>query len=610
MLVPFRNGLLQYTCVGGNVNIPSFLTRTTFLGGYKINLRVDGTSLVGAISHGQKEYLIAVTLTASNAWSFTDSATHYLFVGYDTKGQIQYRDSVVEPSYGPVEPTPATSPQFFFNTTQNCWKEWVGSFWQTVDVLYVGNCNNSNITYQVRGTHGGQNIPTQAGYLVYGSSGRVLLLSDKTFLTTTDDIKTKDWSVSTSKLEYSLMLFNTNSNVGAFTCMKMMPGGALSVASPQDIGEYFLCLTLSSSTAGQLVDVTSMGVVVNNTWNWSSAGSNIYLGVTGELTDQNPYLLGLTTINALPIARALTSDSIIFNPPFVPLTITSVNGNSVVLVEGDNITIEVNGDNFTVSLSDSPALTGIPTTPNPPVNSNDTQIANTSFVKDSIDNFYNTSLLGRVWRWTPNTSYYAAREITSLNKDSAPDIIFYDDQLFVVIRDFTSSNTFSEKSGSYLVLQRLTNDTDVDYLELMIQGNAPLSLNQEIGSYLCVRDFIIDKQHVFPNSRMGSVSTIHQALCTLTTTTNNIVTIKRINNTNGIVDDIGTITFFAGNVNNVGTIGTFVFNDTIGTHPTTQLKFSKGDILTFALTTKSSDVTWIKINMLGTYVKFISPWFT
>lgn len=548
MQVPFRNGLLQYTCVGGNINIPSFLTKTSFLGGYKINVRVDGTSLMGTISHQQKEYIISVNTTASDAWAFSDNNTHYLFLGYDTKGQLSYKDSIVSPSYGSTEPVPASVPQFFFNTSQNCWKEWVGGFWQVVDLLYVGSCSDTTITHNTRGTYGGQNLAYQSGYPVYSPSGKAILLSDKTFLTTADDIITKDWSVSTTKLEYSLMLYETNQNVGAYTCMKMMPSGKLSVATPQDVGEYFLCLTLSSSLANQLVDVTHNGIVSNSSWNWSSIGAHVYLGITGELTDQNPYLAGLTTINALPVARVLSVDSVIFNPPFVPLTITSIDGNS-----------------------------------------------------------YNTSFLGRVWKWSANTQYYTARSISG--NDSAPDIVFYNDQLFVVVKNFTSSSTFSEKDGSDLALLRLTSDTDVDHLELMLQGSSPLSVNQEIGSYLCVRDFTIDRQHAFPNSRLGSLAVMHRALCNSSITANNIVTLKRINNSTGVVDTIGTITFTAGNTNLIGVVGTFAFSDTTGVNPTEQLTFSKGDVLSVVITTKSNDLSWIKINMIGTYVKFISPWF-
>ena len=550
MQVPFRNGLLQYTCVGGNINIPSFLTKTSFLGGYKINVRVDGTSLMGTISHQQKEYIISINSTVSDAWTFSDNNTHYLFVGYDTKGQITYKDSIVSPSYGSTEPVPEQVPQFFFNTSQNCWKEWVGGFWQVVDLLYVGNCSETAIMHNMRGTYGGQNLAYQSGYPVYSPSGKAILLSDKTFLTTADDIVTKDWSVSTTKLEYSLMLYETNQNVGAYTCMKMMPSGKLSVATPQDVGEYFLCLTLSSSLASQLVDVTHNGIVSNSSWSWQFIGAHVYVGITGELTDQNPYLAGLTTINALPVARVLSVDSVIFNPPFVPLTITSIDGNTV-------------------------------------------------------DNSYN--FLGRVWKWSANTQYYTARSISG--NDSAPDIVFYNDQLFVVIKNFTSSSTFSEKDGSDLALLRLTSDTDVDHLELMLQGSSPLSVNQEIGSYLCVRDFTIDRQHAFPNSRLGSLAVMHRALCNSSITANNIVTLKRINNSTGVVDTIGTITFTAGNTNLIGVVGTFAFSDTIGVNPTEQLTFSKGDVLSVVITTKSNDLSWIKINMIGTYVKFISPWF-
>jgi len=261
-----------------------------------------------------------------------------------------------------------------------------------------------------------------------------------------------------------------------------------------------------------------------------------------------------------------------------------------------------------------PVLEGDPQAPTPAANDNSTSIATTEFVQtvaSGITDVINAldeslQLLGQIHRWSPNTAYYAQRSVNDFI--SAPDVIAHNGELWLVTSDFTSGSSFSEKSGATVVLNRLRMDTDLDYLELVANAQAPMFVNQELGSYLAIRDFYIDFTHALPNTRLKAPVTLHRGMCNADITTQNLVTIYKVKGSTGVQTAIGTIDF-NGTAGAAGMPGVFTFNDAESVSPTTKLVFTKGDILIFKLTTKSNDLSWIRINMLGTYVPFHSPYF-
>lgn len=263
---------------------------------------------------------------------------------------------------------------------------------------------------------------------------------------------------------------------------------------------------------------------------------------------------------------------------------------------------------------DNPILTGDPQAPTPTSGDSSNSIATTEFVSlvagsinQTITNLDQAlQQLGQIWNWTPNTLFTNARTINDYI--TAPDIVHHEGSLYVVLQNFTSGVNFSEKSGANLVLSRLSMDTDLDHLELVAGATAPLFLDQEIGSYLAIRDFIIELEHTLPNSRLKAPTILHRALCNADITSANVVTLYKTKGTTGATTAVATISFNT-TASGAGMPGVFAFNDAESDTPTTKIVFQKGDILVFKLTTRSNDITWVRINMLGTYVSFLSPRF-
>ena len=298
---------------------------------------------------------------------------------------------------------------------------------------------------------------------------------------------------------------------------------------------------------------------------------------------------------------------------------------------------------------DSPTFVGTPAAPTPTEGDDSTRIATTAFVQRVSDALYTlisekvdiasivndlttlatdqplsayqgkvlmdfidgltTSVqqIGSIYKWKPNTWFYG--EITINDFILPPQIVEYQGSLYVVVTDFQSGSSFQEKISTTLVLSRLSMDVDKDYLEMCVAGYMPFLANQEIGAYIAVRPFVVDMQHALPNSRLAGNSVMHQALANAGLLSDNVVTLKRLNYSDGTTDTIGTITFGTVAASN-GIPGTFAFNDTKSPSPTTQLVFHKGDVLTFTLTTGTPQLQWLRINMLGTYVSFLSPLFS
>ena len=263
---------------------------------------------------------------------------------------------------------------------------------------------------------------------------------------------------------------------------------------------------------------------------------------------------------------------------------------------------------------DNPVFTGDPQAPTPASGDVSASIATTEFVSLVAGNINQTIIdldqalqqLGQIWNWRPNTLFESARTVNDYI--TAPDIVHHDGSLYLVTQNFTSGTDFSEKIGNNVVMYRLSMDADVDYLELVAGAVAPLFLNQEVGSYLAIRDFTIDLQHTLPNPRLKAPAILHRAVCNGDITSANIVTLYKTKGSTGASTAVATISFNT-TASGAGMPGVFSFNDVESDTPTTKLVFEKGDILVFKLTTRSNDITWVRINMLGTYVPFISPHF-
>lgn len=215
--------------------------------------------------------------------------------------------------------------------------------------------------------------------------------------------------------------------------------------------------------------------------------------------------------------------------------------------------------------------------------------------------------VGNVWRWEPNTPFYAE---TLVDGQMVPaDIVFYQGDLYITNVDFTSGGTFEERRWPEgLVLSRLTKDIDLEYLEITANASAPLTTGQEIGAYIAMRKMTIYEQESLPNARLNGPKQHHVAACNIGITSPLIIDVKRWNGGNNTEEQIGTITFDP-NGQSGWIPGVFVFSDPNqppAPEPT-QMFFDVYDTLILRANTVPSGFQWVRVNLLGTCLKFVSP---
>lgn len=212
--------------------------------------------------------------------------------------------------------------------------------------------------------------------------------------------------------------------------------------------------------------------------------------------------------------------------------------------------------------------------------------------------------VGQVRKWEPETEYWEA------GATEPPNMVIHDDQLYIVLKDFTSGLDFSvvDAFPSDLALRRLRAATDVDYVEVTASGIAPLVVGQRVGQYLCSKrgvSFFLN--HALPVPEVNNtLETLHVAKCNTGITGPVVVDIKRCNHGGGADQVIGTITI---NDDNTGTYnyGVFAFNDPLSPNPTTELWVGNWDMIYFELSTVPSGLSWIAITLLGQTQAFDDP---
>lgn len=205
-------------------------------------------------------------------------------------------------------------------------------------------------------------------------------------------------------------------------------------------------------------------------------------------------------------------------------------------------------------------------------------------------------------RWQPNTNYLTS--YTELGVDYPADILFHNNQVFLVLADFDSGLTFSEKVNEVVVLSRLTKDSDKEHLEITATATAPIFTDQIIAMYPTIRPFKLYAQHTLANDRVSAPATLHVAYCNGDIATENVITIQRYSDAVGWID-VGTITFTPAVATTVLN-GVVYFNDVSqGALALEQVAFARGDLLVLRTDTVSVDIEFMAINLLGTFINYM-----
>lgn len=202
--------------------------------------------------------------------------------------------------------------------------------------------------------------------------------------------------------------------------------------------------------------------------------------------------------------------------------------------------------------------------------------------------------------WTPNTDFYA-QYTDPEGLVHAPDIVTHLGDIYTVIVDFISGVTFSDYEGG-LVLDRVTMDRDLQYIELPFSAVGPFLPNQTIGMYNTIAGRLRVKEvWDLPNTFQPHFAGVHVSAfyCNPEITTNTVVTLYQMWYDGE--EAVGTITFDPLNSDTNYCVGELVATSD------GEFIINRNEILVAKLTTVAAELSWVSLNMLGQTISVRSP---
>lgn len=318
MNVDFRNGIVSAQS--------NYLTKT--LGGtYAVSIVTNTKDLILTASHGASEYLISFYNNITDAWTFSGTDTHYLYVDIDNvTGQLSYGSSLVPVTYGVNFPISPVVGETFFNNSTNQSYQWSGDSWVKRIRVFVGFVNNTGVTEYGIGTVTGSSVPYVSGSILYSGNGRGILKHDKTFLTATDRVLINEVPFGASTIEQSALSVKAADTLAGNRFVKLNSQGYLTYANPVDVGVSLIFVLTEPLNVGEVTFLPVGGVINNPSWSWSFADLPIWVGENGVISEVDPTLANPVLPNKQPIGRTISSTGIVTNalnflgsvPPALP----------------------------------------------------------------------------------------------------------------------------------------------------------------------------------------------------------------------------------------------------------------------------------------------------
>lgn len=216
---------------------------------------------------------------------------------------------------------------------------------------------------------------------------------------------------------------------------------------------------------------------------------------------------------------------------------------------------------------------------------------------------------GRTLPWIPNSIFYGP---TTWHGIEIPaDTVQHETGLYRVLVDVETSASFEERIDGTLVFSRLTQDTDLQYLELTGSATAPITAGMAILRYPVIRVLDIYKEYELPNVRLGQgLQQWHRAICNADITTDLVLQIKNVYN--GGESIIGDITFTAPAIPAPGewVDGVITFSDIAsGAEAATRLHIPNYQMLVVEADTVPAELQFVSVNFLGQFMNYQSPYF-
>lgn len=225
------------------------------------------------------------------------------------------------------------SGRHWFDTASTTMKVYNGSTWlETIRIFACSVVNSNNIVSMSMnagsfvGTQVGNTSVGRSGRIVFSEDGSALIRDDGTFYTSEDQFIINGSKSDAFRLESSVARVQSYNepNIAAYTVVSLVGSGKAKTAEYNDVSETIVAILTEDMTSNSVSTIVFDGVVTNSNWNWldSDIGKPLWVGDidnsnshNNNLTKIDPHVVDPVRyrIGKVPVARILSSDSIIFS---------------------------------------------------------------------------------------------------------------------------------------------------------------------------------------------------------------------------------------------------------------------------------------------------------
>ncbi len=333
MKINLRQGIVRYQ--KDTQNNQQFLLETST----GIDLITTNDPTIVSFAHKNRNYLYTEKRSVRNAWigPFESNKDYWLYWDLDVKTGVRtFGHTTIPPIVDSNAPKNPPIDQHWFDTETDMMMVYNGvRFKERIRVFAAKYTDGTVIdSYFGNSLFGGSQIGVnsmvEAGSLLFDDADKPLKRGDGTFITTTDELASGVPTASNIKIEALKFAAVAATNIGAYHIVYLNDFDSILPATPLNIHNVPFGIIEEDAYTGELVNVTTDGVICNPNWNWQEAGAELYIDNAGRITDTR-------IVGMLPIGYVISKSEILLK----------TSGVTQVTIEGGQIGGAVDLDGLT-----------------------------------------------------------------------------------------------------------------------------------------------------------------------------------------------------------------------------------------------------------------------
>lgn len=305
--------------------------------------------IVFTIAHKDQNILHTVNTSLSGAFNLSApfSSTHWLFVEVEDSGKISFGHTNVEPVVSDTQPTTLVDNLHWYDTVNYLHKVWRADF-NRFDVkkrVFLATVSASGtLSYYGAGVSQiSVSLPYRgfiSGRVVYDVPGKALHQSNGELFLSTTDVYIGGALTGGITLEKGTILAKATENMSANTIVKLVGDPQevpeMSIATYADTQNSIIGYVSTPVSIGETTIVSLQGVIVNDSWDWTSdgavVGSKVWIGTGAEKgtpTITDPADVTPSLLQQPAVGRIIDNKSVYFSQAFDLAEVGTSGGASI-----------------------------------------------------------------------------------------------------------------------------------------------------------------------------------------------------------------------------------------------------------------------------------------